>query len=62
MSNIHIDALRNDQSETEQKIWEKIWTVIDAKDNVKILQSEIQNLMLHRKKILKELNDASSSE
>lgn len=61
MSNIRIDALRNDQTETEQKIWKKIWTVIDAKDNVKILQSEIQNLMLHRKEVLKELNDVNST-
>ncbi|MCE2505601.1 MAG: hypothetical protein J4F36_03840 [Nitrosopumilaceae archaeon] len=47
--------------ETEQKIWKKIWAVIDANDNVKILQSEIQNLTLHRKEVLKELNDIDSA-
>jgi len=62
LSNILIDDLRNEQMETEQKIWKKIWNVIDVNDNVKILESDIQNLMLHRKEILKKLNDLNSND
>jgi len=44
-----------------KKFGRKYGAVVDAKDNVKILQSEIQNLMLHRIEVLKELKAVSTT-
>lgn len=49
--------LRNDQTETEQEILEKIWTLIDAKWDARTIQFEIQDLMMLREGILKELDE-----
>ena len=43
--------------ETEQEILERIWTLIDAKWDARTIQFEIQNLMLQREGILKELDE-----
>ena len=43
--------------ETEQEILAKIWTLIDAKWDASTIQFEIQNLMLQREGILKELDE-----
>ena len=45
--------------ETEQEILERIWTLIDAKWDARTIQFEIQNLMLQREGILKELDEIS---
>lgn len=57
MSNIRIETLRNDQADTEQEILEKIWTLIDAKWDARTIQFEIQDLMMLREGILKELDE-----
>ena len=59
MSNIRVEALRNDQIETEQDILDRIWTLIDAKWDARTIQFEIQDLMLMREAILKELDEIS---
>lgn len=61
MSNIRIETLRNDQVDTEQEIMEKIWTLIDAKWDARIIQFEIQDLMCQREVILKELDEISDN-
>lgn len=60
MPNVRIDMLRNDQTETEQEILEKIWTLIDAKWDARTLKFEIQDLMLQREGILKELDEINN--
>ncbi len=60
MSNIRVDTLKNDQTETEQEILEKIWTLIDAKWDARTLKFEIQDLMLQREIILVELDEINS--
>ncbi|MGI9566845.1 MAG: hypothetical protein ACR2LL_07525 [Nitrosopumilus sp.] len=57
MKNIRIDLLTNDQKETEQEILERLWTLIDAKWDARTIQFEIQDLMLQREEILKELDE-----
>ena len=57
MENIRIDLLTNDQEETEQEILERLWTLIDAKWDARTIQFEIQDLMLQREEILKELDE-----
>ncbi|WP_420544719.1 hypothetical protein [Nitrosopumilus sp.] len=59
MEDIRITSLTNDQIETEQEILERIWTLIDAKWDARTIQFEIQNLMLQREGILKELDEIS---
>lgn len=60
MSNIRVDTLKNDQTETEQEILEKIWTLIDAKWDARTLKFEIQDLMSQRERILVELDEINS--
>ena len=60
MEDIRITSLTNDQIETEQEILERLWILIDAKWDARTIQFEIQNLMLQREGILKELEEISN--
>ena len=57
MKDIRIISLINDQRDTEQEILERIWILIDAKWDARTIQFEIQDLMLQREWILKELDE-----
>lgn len=57
MENIRIKSLTNEQKDIEQDVLERIWTLIDAKWDARTIQFEIQDLMLQREGILKELDE-----
>jgi hypothetical protein len=57
LENIRIKSLINEQKDIEQDVLERIWTLIDAKWDARTIQFEIQDLMLQREGILKELDE-----